>query len=116
MFVRNVQQLYDSKRDYFQFLLRGVMQKMRLNFIKPLLGAFIFSLGVMVSSSVSMAQPAGFSDPGSRAGGGGGGDFIPVESVVDGGTITVGATAQVVVLFRNDSGRPIQTGAIQLYP
>ncbi|MFN3826843.1 MAG: choice-of-anchor D domain-containing protein [Micavibrio sp.] len=67
--------------------------------------------------SVASAQTA-FGDPPSRGGTGqaSGGDFVPVQATIDGGQISVGATSQVVVLFRNDSGRPLQTGAIQLYP
>lgn len=76
---------------------------------------FCFCLCLAVSVA-AQAQPAGFSDPGARGAGGGEGDLVPVQKDVDGGDITVGATAQVVILFRNDSGRPVQTGAIQLYP
>lgn len=70
---------------------------------------------------VSFAQSA-FDDPGPRPtaagarGGTGLADLVPVQSNVDAGSISVGATAQVVVLFRNDSGRAIETGAINLYP
>ncbi|MCB9991954.1 MAG: choice-of-anchor D domain-containing protein [Rhodospirillales bacterium] len=74
----------------------------------------VCALGAFVSGAA--AQPAGFTDPGARTSGGASGDLTPVQGQVDGGSITVGATAQVVVLFRNDSGRPVQTGAIQLYP
>lgn len=73
-----------------------------------------FFLGSLLSSSVS-AQ-SGFDDPFSRGSGGSGGDFVPVEAEVDGGEIKIGTTSQVVVLFRNDSGRAIETGVIQLYP
>lgn len=73
-------------------------------------------LSMFVFSGNAHAQLDGFTDPGSRISGGAGGDLVPVEANVNGGEITVGATAQVVVLFRNDSGRPVQTGAIQLYP
>jgi len=76
----------------------------------------LFAAASLFAAPLAFAQPAGFSDPGARTTGGAAGDFVPVEADVDGGDITVGATAQVVVLFRNDSGRPIQTGAIQLYP
>ena len=71
-----------------------------------------------LATATASAQTAGFNDPGSRTGNTGGavGDLVPVDAAVDGGQITVGASAQVVVLFRNDSGRPVQTGAIQLYP
>lgn len=77
---------------------------------------FVACIAVMVLPAAAQAQPAGFADPGARGSGGGSGDLTPVDKTVDGGQISVGATAQVVVLFRNDSGRPIQTGAIQLYP
>ncbi|MGB0720220.1 MAG: choice-of-anchor D domain-containing protein, partial [Bdellovibrionales bacterium] len=33
-----------------------------------------------------------------------------------GGSIPIGATAQVVVVFRNENGGPVSTGLIQLYP
>jgi len=82
-----------------------------------LLGIFILSI-VMCASGAHAQGVSGFNDPGARgaSAAGGGGDLAPVEPTVDGGGITVGATAQVVVLFRNDSGRRVQTGAIQLYP
>lgn len=65
----------------------------------------------------SGAQATGFADPSSRVSSAGGtGDFGPVEPEIEGGDVSIGSTAQVVILFRNDSGRPIETGAIQLYP
>lgn len=66
----------------------------------------------------AVAQSA-FDDPGRSATGRGGaatGDLVPVQASVDTGQISLGSTAQVVVLFRNDSGRALQTGAINLYP
>ena len=86
------------------------------NMKKVIVSLFVLVTIFMVSTAY--AQPAGFSDPGARGAGGAavGGDLAPVEKNVAGGNITIGATAQVVVLFRNDSGRPVQTGAIQLYP
>lgn len=81
------------------------------------------ALGLMALGAASIASPAlaqtAFGDPPSRGGTGGasgGGDLVPVQAAVDGGQISVGATSQVVILFRNDSGRPLQAGAIQLYP
>ena len=75
---------------------------------------------IMALVFVCAAAPAGatsaFNDPSSRSQGGSAGDLVPDNSIVDGGQITIGATAQVVVLFRNESGRPIEAGAIQLYP
>jgi len=58
---------------------------------------------------------SGFQDP-LRSSGRGGGDLVPVDANIDGGKIKLNSATQVVVLFRNDSGRPITTGAIQLYP
>ncbi|WP_435640202.1 hypothetical protein [Micavibrio aeruginosavorus] len=68
-------------------------------------------------ASQAAAQSA-FDDPGRNVTSKGGviGDLTPVQPNVDTGQISLGSTAQVVVLFRNDSGRPLQTGAINLYP
>lgn len=41
---------------------------------------------------------------------------MPVTPSIDGGAIPIGATAQVVVLFRNEGGQPVETGTIRLYP
>lgn len=71
-----------------------------------------------VGAVSNSAYANAFNDPSARGAGGAaaGGDVIAVEPAVDGGNVSIGSTAQVVVLFRNDSGRPITTGAIQLYP
>lgn len=74
----------------------------------------LFMLGIFLSGTV-FAQ-GGFDDPMARGQAGGSGDFVAVEQDVDGGEIKIGTSTQVVVLFRNDSGRPVETGAIQLYP
>jgi hypothetical protein len=73
---------------------------------------------LLLSPMTVRAQSAeGFNDPGSRgAGGGTSGGLTPVAATVDGGTIPTGATAQVVVRFRNDGSQPVETGLIQLYP
>jgi hypothetical protein len=78
-------------------------------------GLFLLSLPL----SVAQAQYPGFSDPGARgsgSAGGGTGGLVAVSPTVDGGTVPTGATAQVVVRFRNDSSQPIETGLIRLYP
>lgn len=80
--------------------------------------AGIMAIG-MSCAAINVSAQTAFGDPPSRGGAGGanvGGDLIPVQPTIDGGQISVGATSQVVVLFRNDSGRPLQAGAIQLYP
>lgn len=90
---------------------------MKMNSVRivAILGIMAFSLSALIPAA--FAQTA-FGDPPSRGGTGtaAGGDFVPVQPNIDGGQISVGATSQVVVLFRNDSGRPLQAGAIQLYP
>lgn len=65
-------------------------------------------------SSLSFASA--FDDPAARSVGSSSGGLIAVEKDVDGGTISVGATAQVVVLFRNEGGRPVSFQRINLYP
>lgn len=67
-------------------------------------------------SGNASAQYTGFGDPGSGQAAGTGAGLVPVETDVDGGTIPIGATGQVVLLFRNEGGQPVQTGVIQLYP
>ncbi len=70
----------------------------------------------------ALAQgPSAFSDPGARqsggaAGGAGGDGLVAVEPAVDGGTIPIGATAQVVIRFKNAGSQPVETGLIRLYP
>ena len=61
----------------------------------------------------------GFGDPGARGAGGGGnpgGGLVAAADTIDGGKIPIGATAQVVVRFRNDGSQPVETGLIRLYP
>ena len=75
------------------------------------------ALAVFAFCAPAFAQTPGFDDPASRKqGGAAGGDIVAVEPEVKAGDVSIGSTAQVVILFRNDSGRPITTGAIQLYP
>ncbi len=73
----------------------------------------LFAVWIGLSAPVSLAQSA-FENPGTRGGSGSG--LIPVEEEIDGGTIGIGSTAQIVVLFRNEGGSPVNTGAINLYP
>ena len=79
--------------------------------------AMLLSLSLL--SPVSALAQSAFDDPGSRVQAGKGGtiaDLVPVNPNIDAGNISIGATAQVVVTFRNDSGRALETGAINLYP
>lgn len=84
-----------------------------LNFI------FLTALFLLaVAYPVAAQGPAAFSDPGARQAGGGvtGDGLAPVEPNVDGGTVPIGATAQVVIRFRNEGSQPVETGLIRLYP
>ncbi|MGH1397947.1 MAG: choice-of-anchor D domain-containing protein [Alphaproteobacteria bacterium] len=77
----------------------------------------LFALAALLWGGQAYAQYAGFNDPGTGGGGGAtGAGLVPAESEVDGGSIPIGASAQVVVLFRNDGGKPVEMGLIQLYP
>lgn len=72
---------------------------------------------LLFSATPVLASGSGFDDPNrGAAGANAAGDLVTVSKDVEGGDISIGATAQVVVLFRNDSGRPIEFGAIQPYP
>lgn len=81
---------------------------------------FLLSLCILVLlliPTAANAQYPGFGDPGARQGSGGGaGGLVPVTPTIDGGTIPTGATAQVVIRFRNDGSQPVTTGLISLYP
>lgn len=82
---------------------------------RSLLNAAFF-LTVAFAPVSALAQSA-FDDPGSRvAGGAGGGDLKPVADKIEAGAVSLGSSAQVVVLFRNDDSKPLKTGAINLYP
>lgn len=85
-----------------------------MTFVKTLQKLAFISALLLASSGVS-AQYPGLSDPGAGTTTNGGG-FLPVDAEVDGGTLPLGATSQVVIRFKNDSGQPIQTGFIRLYP
>lgn len=67
-------------------------------------------------SVAAMAQSA-FEDPASRASKAGkGGDLVTVDGKIDAGSVALGSSSQVVILFRNDGIKPITSGTISLYP
>lgn len=71
---------------------------------------------LLLPLSAARAQSA-FDDPGARGTtGGGSGGIVAVNPNTDGGTISMGSAAQIVVLFRNEGARPVTTGTINLYP
>lgn len=74
----------------------------------------LITVFMFMYAGLSYAQYPGFDTPGGRGGSGTG--LVAVESNVDGGAIPIGASVQVVVLFRNEGGQPVQTGKINLYP
>lgn len=88
---------------------------MRPHYLNFISFVFVFCIAVSMQTSAH-AQYPGFGDPGARQVGGGAGGLVPVETNVDGGTIPIGATSQVVIRFRNDGSQPVQTGLIRLYP
>lgn len=83
-----------------------------------------FATAFFVVASMCVLQPisasaqdnySAFADPGFGSGPGGAG-LTSVEPSVDGGAVPIGATAQVVIRFRNDGSQPVETGVIRLYP
>ncbi|MGH1402672.1 MAG: choice-of-anchor D domain-containing protein [Alphaproteobacteria bacterium] len=84
--------------------------------MKLYLALFVFHTFLIIGVQVSYAQYPGFDAPGTRTSGRGAVGLVPVESQVNGGSIPIGATGQVVVLFRNEGAQPVQTGKINLYP
>ncbi len=79
-------------------------------------GMIALVLFLVIASCGAAYAGNGFDDPNKSRGGSASGDVVAANPTVDGGTISIGATAQIVVLFRNDSGLPVTTGPIQLYP
>lgn len=61
------------------------------------------------------AQSA-FDDPGARGtSAAAGGDFHPVTNPIT-SDVTLGASSQIVVLFKNDDNKPVKADSISLYP
>lgn len=80
-------------------------------------GLLLCAVTMALTTASAAYAGSGFDDPNrGAAGGAGNGDLVAVDPEVEGGDISIGATAQVVVLFRNDSGRPIEFGSYQTYP
>ena len=101
----------------FLFLIRKqpkniMIMHSHFKFLIILAAAFLSCL------PLASAQYPGFDDPGSRgaASNNSSDGLVPSKENIDGGTVPIGATAQVVVLFRNDGGLPVETGLIRLYP
>lgn len=87
-------------------------------YLKYALAQALAFFAVFILCVPSYAQYPGFDAPSSANAGGGAisGGISPVQPKVDGGNIPLGATSQIVILFRNDGGQPIETGKINLYP
>lgn len=75
----------------------------------------VFSVLCFLQGAPVYAQGA-FGDPGVRTTSGKTGDLTAVAEKVDGGTVALGSSAQVVILFRNDDAKPLTAGDISLYP
>lgn len=88
---------------------------MRSHFVFVLLILFMM-IPLLAGSRDVFAQYPGFDAPGGRTSAGSAAGLIPVNPTIDGGAVSTGGTAQVVVLFRNEGGQPVQTGKINLYP
>ncbi len=75
----------------------------------------IFGL-CMAISSPAMAQYNAFDDPPARGSGASGSGLEAVTKKVEGGSIDVGSTAQIVTLYRNNGGQPVTVSDVNLYP
>ena len=77
----------------------------------------VFKLYVALFLLVSpaMAQVSAFEDPAGTSGAGGN-ELTPKKDEFDGGDIGQGQTAQIVTLFRNTGGVPLNIGKIDLVP
>jgi len=86
-----------------------------MRFLSLASSAVLFT-AILFSSSAVLATA--FDDPGARSASPAatGAGLEPVKSETDGGDISVGASSQVVVLFRNTAAQPIEVGAVNLFP
>ncbi len=57
-----------------------------------------------------------FSDPSARAGAATGTGLVAKEEEIRAGDISIGSTAQVLVIFRNEGSQPVKTAQVFLYP
>ena len=78
---------------------------------------FTVCLCLSILSPVTAAFATALDDPGSRvASGTAGSGLVPVEEEIDAGEVTIGATAQVVMRFRNEGTKDVKIAQIDLYP
>lgn len=75
----------------------------------------LLSLAAFALSPQALKAQSAFSDPVDQVVEGGGG-LIAVEQDIEAGSVPLGSTSQVIVRFRNESGRPIEFRDINLYP
>lgn len=64
----------------------------------------------------ALAQSLGFGDPGSEKGDSGAPDLVASNEEIEGGTLNVGSTAQIIALFQNSGSFPVNIVDVQLYP
>lgn len=92
-----------------------VFRNMKRNLLCIALVLFLPLLGAV--SGASYVWATGFDDPNRRSSDSTAtGDFTAVTGLIDAGEVVLGATSQVVLLFRNDGVKPINSGIINLYP
>lgn len=71
-------------------------------------------LALLAFSGPAHAQSA-FDDPGARTSSGAAGDLRPVNDKTT-GSVSLGSSTQVVVLFKNEDSKPIKVSGVSLYP
>jgi hypothetical protein len=99
---------------------RNVLQILKLQrpgVARRLFGAVV-GVGVLFGSALVSPASAttALGDPAARGTASATGGLAAVEAEVKAGEVTVGATAQVVVRFRNDSSKEVKIGQVNLYP
>jgi hypothetical protein len=88
-------------------------------FLPRACASFLVSALILSAAFPNSALATALDDPASRTAataGGGAGGLTPVVPEIDAGDVTIGATAQVVMRFRNDSGKDINISRMDLYP
>jgi len=88
-----------------------------IDFCKNVMSAFaMLAVGLLISTSDAEAQFRAFSGSGGGSAASSGPNLKATVDKIAAGTVTVGSTSFVVVLFSNDGVSPVTVGDVNLYP
>ena len=88
---------------------RDLFRKVTLGLFGPFVALVVLGLPTHVHATA-------FNDPGSRSATATGTGLVAVNPDIDGGEVSLGSTAQIVTLFRNEGVQPVKVTQVRLYP